>query len=299
MKHELAAAALAAVLAAGAAHAEEPGGTLRKIRDSGTIVIGHRENSAPFSFVDARQQPMGYSLDLCAAVIEEVKKELGLATLAVKLTAVSSQTRIPLVANGSIDLECGSTSNTLGRQKQVAFSPVIFVTGTKLLARRSAKVKSYRDLKGKAVAVTQGSTNERALRALSDKERLDLRFVAAKDHDEGFIAVESGRAVAFALDDILLHGLVAQAKNPRDFEVVGDLLSYEPYALVYRANDDAFGLVVRRALARLFGEPGQCNGPIRAIYRKWFVDPPATGRALGLPMSPLLEAVCRTEALPD
>jgi glutamate/aspartate transport system substrate-binding protein len=149
------------------------------------------------------------------------------------------------------------------------------------------------------VAVTQGTTNERVLKALSDRERLDIRFIAAKDHDEGFVAVESGRAVAFALDDVLLYGLIAQAKNPKDFDVVGDSLSYEPYGLVFRANDDAFGVVVRRAVARLFGEPGQCNGPIRAIYRKWFVDKLSSGRALGIPMSPVLEALCRGQSLPD
>ena len=297
MKCQLAAAAI--LIAASAAHAEEPTGTLRKIRDSGTIHIGHRENSIPFSFLDDKQQPVGYSMDLCAAIIEEVKKELGLATLAVRLTPVTSQTRIPLVANGTIDLECGSTSNTLSRQKQAAFAPITFITGTKLLAKKSAKVKSYRDLRGKTVVVTQGTTNERALKALAERENLSVRFLVARDHDEAFVSVESGRAAAFALDDILLYGLIAKAKNPRDFEVVGDFLSYEPYGIVFRANDDAFGVVVRRALARLFGDAGQCNGQFRGIYRKWFVDRIPAGQALGVPMSPLLEAVCRTNALPE
>jgi glutamate/aspartate transport system substrate-binding protein len=292
-------AALASALLAASVSAQELTGTLRKIKDSDAIVIGHRENSIPFSYLDDRQQPIGYSMDICAAVIEEVKKELGLATLAVRFTPVTSQTRIPLVANGTVDLECGSTTNTLTRQRQVAFAPITFITGTKLLVRRSAKVKSYRDLRGKVVVVTQGTTNERVIKALSDKDNLAIRFISAKDHAESVLTVESGRAVAFAMDAILLYGVVAKAKNPRDFEVVGDYLSYDPYGIAYRVNDDAFGLVVRRAIARLFGQAGTCNGPIKALYKKWFVDRLPSGEALNQPMGPLLEAVCRANALPD
>jgi glutamate/aspartate transport system substrate-binding protein len=298
MKTGFAAAALACLLATPAT-GQELAGTLRKIKESGSITIGHRETSIPFSYLDETHQPMGYSIDICAAVIEEVKKELGLATLAVKYNSVTSQTRIALVANGTIDLECGSSTNTLARQKQVAFGPITFIAGTKLLAKRSARVKSYRDLKNKTVVVTQGTTNERVIKALSERDNLGIKFLNAKDHAESFLTVESGRAVAFAMDDILLYGLVAKAKNPKDFEVVGDYLSYDPYGLMFRINDDAFGLVVRRATARLYGEPGQCNGPIRAIYKKWFVDKPPSGEPLSLPMSPLLEGVCRSNALPD
>jgi glutamate/aspartate transport system substrate-binding protein len=289
--------ALAAALVPAAA--QELSGTLKKIKDSGAITIGHRENSIPFSYLDPKQQPIGYSMDLCAAIVEEIKKELSLATLGVKFAAVSPQTRIQLMANGTIDIECGSTTNTLTRQKQVAFAPATFITGTKLLAKKSARLKSYRDLKGKTIVVTQGTTNERVMKVLSERENLGIKFLNAKDHDEGFLTVESGRAAAFAMDDILLVGLIAKAKNPKDFEVVGDYLSYEPYGLMFRANDDGFGVVVRRGLARLMGEPGQCNGPIKSIYRKWFVDKLPSGETLNLPMSPLLEAVCRANALPD
>jgi glutamate/aspartate transport system substrate-binding protein len=292
-------AALALALAAIPAAAQELTGTLKKIKDSGTITIGHRDTSIPFSYLDDKQQPVGYSMDICAAVVEEVKKELGLATLNVKFNPVTSQTRIPLMANGTIDLECGSTTNTLTRQKQVSFSPTTFITGTKLLVKKSSKVKSYRDLKGKTVVVTQGTTNERIIKALSDKENLGIRFLNAKDHAESFLTVESGRAVAFSMDDILLYGLIAKARNPKDFDVVGDFLSYDPYGMMFRTNDDAFGVVVRRAIARLFGEPGVCNGPIKAIYKKWFVDPLPSGEKLNVPMSSLLENVCRTNALPD
>jgi glutamate/aspartate transport system substrate-binding protein len=297
--NKVALAALALAFVAVPASAQELTGTLKKIKDSGTITIGHRETSVPFSYLDDKQQPIGYSMDICAAIVEEVKKELSLPTLTVKYNPVTSQTRIPLMANGTIDLECGSTTNNLTRQKQVAFAPVTFITGTKLLVKKSAKIKSYKDLKNKTVVVTQGTTNERVIKALSDKDNLNIKFLNAKDHAESFLTVESGRAVAFAMDDILLFGLQAKAKNPKDFEVVGDYLSYDPYGMMFRNNDDAFGVVVRRAVARFFGDAGQCNGPIKVVYKKWFQDKLPSGESMGLPMSPLLEAVCRTNALPD
>ena len=292
-------AALALAFAAVPATAQELTGTLKKIKDSGSITIGHRETSVPFSYLDDKQQPIGYSMDICAAIVEEVKKELGMSQLQVKYNPVTSQTRIPLMSNGTIDLECGSTTNTLTRQKQVAFAPVTYITGTKLLVKKSSKIKTYKDLKNKTVVVTQGTTNERIIKALSDKENLNIKFLNAKDHAESFLTVESGRAAAFSMDDILLYGLMAKAKNPKDFDVVGDYLSYDPYGMMYRTNDDAFGVVIRRAVARFFGEPGQCNGPIKASYKKWFVDKLPSGETMGVPMSPLLETVCRTNALPD
>ena len=293
-----AAAAICALIAVPVL-AQDLTGTLKKIKDTGSITIGNRETSVPFSYLDEKQQPIGYSMDICAAIVEEVKKELQLPTLAVKYNPVTSQTRIPLMANGTIDLECGSTTNTLTRQKQVAFAPVTFITGTKLLVKKSSKIKSYKDLKGKTVVVTQGTTNERIIKALSDKENLNIKFLNAKDHGESFLTVESGRAAAFSMDDILLYGLQAKAKNPKDFEVVGDYLSYDPYGMMFRTNDDAFGVVVRRAVARFFGDAGQCNGPIKTVYKKWFVDKLPSGQTMGVPMSPLLETVCRTNALPD
>jgi glutamate/aspartate transport system substrate-binding protein len=296
-KAAIAAAALA--LAAIPATAQDLTGTLKKIKDTGTITLGNRETSVPFSYLDDKQQPIGYSMDICAAIVEEVKKELGMAQLTVKYNPVTSQTRIPLMANGTIDLECGSTTNNLTRQKQVAFAPVTFITGTKLLVKKSSKIKTYKDLKNKTVVVTQGTTNERVIKALSDKDNLGIKFLNAKDHAESFLTVESGRAVAFAMDDILLYGLQAKAKNPKDFEVVGDYLSYDPYGVMFRTNDDAFGVVVRKAVARFFGDPGLCNGPIRKVYAKWFTEKLPSGETMGVPMSPLLENVCRTNALPD
>jgi glutamate/aspartate transport system substrate-binding protein len=294
IRKSLAAVAALALLAAVPATAQDLTGTLKKIKDSGSITIGHRETSIPFSYLDDKQQPIGYSMDICAAVVEEVKKELGLAQLAVKYNPVTPQTRIPLMANGTIDLECGSTTNTLTRQKQVGFAPVTFITGTKLLVKKTAKIKSYKDLRNKTVVVTQGTTNERIIKALSDKDNLNIKFLNAKDHGESFLTVESGRAVAFSMDDILLYGLIAKAKTPKDYEVVGDYLSYDPYGMMYRKGDEDFGVVVRRAIGRLMA-----SGDINKIYSKWFLEKLPSGESMGVPMSPLLKAAIQIQALPE
>ena len=288
------AATTALALVAAPAFAQDLTGTLKKIKDSGSITLGHRETSIPFSYLDDKQQPVGYSMDLCAAIVEEVKKELQMTQLAVKFNPVTSQTRIPLMANGTIDLECGSTTNTLSRQKEVAFAPTTFITGTKLVVKKSSKIKSYKDLKGKTVVVTQGTTNERAIKALSDKENLGIKFLNAKDHAESFLTVESGRAVAFSMDDVLLYGLVAKTKNPKDFEVVGDYLSFDPYGIMFRKNDDGFGVVIRRTLANLMR-----SGEINKIYDKWFVGKLPSGETLAMPMQPLLKSAFTLQALPD
>ena len=274
--------------------AQELTGTLKKIKDSGTITLGVRETSIPFSYLDDKQQAIGYSIDLCMAIVEEVKKELMMPTLAVKTNPVTSQTRIPLMSNGTIDLECGSTTNNLTRQKQVAFAPVTFVTGTKLLVKKSSKIKSYKDLKGKTVVVTQGTTNERTIKALSDKENLGIKFLNAKDHAESFLTVESGRAAAFSMDDVLLYGLTAKAKKPKDFEVVGDYLSYDPYGIMFRKNDADFAIVANRALSGLMR-----SGEINKIYDKWFVGKLPSGETIGMPMSPLLKVGFQLQALPE
>lgn len=294
IRTSLAAVIALAALAAPPALAQELTGTLKKIKDSGTITIGHRETSIPFSYLNEKQQPIGYSMDICAAIVEEIKKELGVTTLNVKYNPVTPQTRIPLISNGTVDLECGSTTNTLTRQKQVGFAPVTFITGTKLLVKKSAKVKSYKDLKGKTVVVTQGTTNERIIKALSDKENLGIKFLNAKDHGESFLAVESGRAVAFSMDDILLYGLIAKSKSPKDYEVVGDYLSYDPYGMMYRKGDEDMGVVVRRAIAKLMA-----SGDLEKLYNKWFMEKLPSGETMGVPMSPMLKAAIFLQALPE
>ena len=291
---KLTAGLLGAALLAAPAFAQELTGTLKKVKDSGTITIGHRETSVPFSYLDEKQQPIGYSMDLCMAIVEEVKKELMMPTLMVKYNPVTSQTRIPLMSNGTVDIECGSTTNNLTRQKQVAFAPVTFVTGTKLLAKKSSKIKSYKDLKNKTVVVTQGTTNERTIKALSDKENLNIKFLNAKDHAESFLTVESGRAVAFSMDDVLLYGLIAKAKKPKDFEVIGDYLSYDPYGIMFRKNDSDFAVVANRALSKLMA-----SGEINKIYDRWFIDKLPSGEVIGMPMSPLLKAGFQLQALPE
>jgi glutamate/aspartate transport system substrate-binding protein len=288
------AALLSTALLATPVIAQDLTGTLKKIKDSGSITVGHRETSIPFSYLDEKQQPIGYSMDLCMAIVEEVKKTLNMPTLAVKLNPVTSQTRIPLLENGTVDIECGSTTNNLTRQQKVAYAPVTFVTGTKLLVKKNSKIKTYKDLKGKTVVVTQGTTNERIIKALSDAEKLDIKFLNAKDHGESFLTVESGRAAAFAMDDVLLYGLTAKAKKPADFAVVGDYLSYDPYGIMFRRNDADFGLVVNKTLAALFR-----SGDINKIYDKWFVGKLPDGSTVGMPMSPLLKAAFQLQALAE
>jgi glutamate/aspartate transport system substrate-binding protein len=281
-------AAVAAFALSSPAAAQDLTGTLKKVKETGTITIGYRESSIPLSYLDDKQQPIGYSIDLCMKIVDAVKAELKMPGLKVALTPVTSQTRIPLMANGTVDLECGSTTNSVERQKQVAFVVTTFVTGTKLLVKKSAGVASYRDLKGKPVVLTSGTTNERAMKDLDAKEGLNMRFLAAKDHAESFLTVETDRATAFAMDDVLLYGLRANAKNPGDYEVVGEFLSWDPYAIMLRRDDPDFKKLADNTVIGLFR-----SGEINRIYARWFESPiPPKGINLGLPMSEgLREAV--------
>jgi len=239
--------------------------TLRRIRDTGAITLGVRETSVPFSFLDAQKQPQGYSVDLCLRVAEAIKTELKLPRLEVKYMPVSSANRIPLLVEGKIDLECGSTTNTLDRQKQVAFAYTTFVAGIKMLARKSSNVNSIEDLRGRSVVVTVGTTSEKIIRAMNDERVMKMNIIAAKDHGESFAAVDEGRAIAFPMDDVLLYGLISRSKKPDDFAVVGKYLSVEPYAIMMRRNEPQFERIVNRALIDLFQ-----SGEIRRIYARWF-----------------------------
>ena len=239
--------------------------TLRRIRETGVLTIGVRETSVPFSYIDAQKQPQGYSVDLCLRVADAVKAELRLPRLDVKFVPVSSSNRIPALLEGKIDLECGSTTNTRDRQKQVAFAYTTFVAGIKMLARKSADINSIEDLRGKAVVVTTGTTSEKMLRTLNDERVLKISIIESKDHGESFKAVEDGKAVAFPMDDVLLYGLISKAKKPDDFAVVGKYLSVEPYAIMMRRDEPQFEKIVNRALIELFQ-----SGEIRRLYAKWF-----------------------------
>ncbi len=212
----LVAAIAAAGLFAAPVHAAELTGTLKKIKDTGVIKVGHRDASVPFSYLDDKQRPIGYGVDICMKIVDRIKAELKMPKLKVEFVPVTSQTRIPILMGGNIDMECGSTTNSVERQKQVAFAPTYFMTGTKIIVKKSSGIKGYDDLKGKTVVFTQGTTNERAMKAYNDEKKLGINFIPSKDHAESFLAVDTGRAVAFPMDDILLYGLKAGAKNPND-----------------------------------------------------------------------------------
>lgn len=279
-------AALTIALAPAASQAQDLTGTLAKINDSGEIVIGHRESSVPFAYLNDAQEPIGYSIDLCMKVVEEVEKTLG-KDIEVRYVPVNPKTRIALIANGTIDLECGSTTNNLTRQQQVEYLPVTFVTGTKIMARKDSGIASVSDLDGKSIALAQGTTNERAIKAAVEAQGLDVKILPVRDHAEGMLSLETDRVDAYATDHILLFGLISKSKTPDAFAVVGDFLSFDPYALMIRRDDSAFELVGKTALANVFR-----SGEIKEIYAKWF-DP------LGVPADPLLEAAFALGALPE
>jgi glutamate/aspartate transport system substrate-binding protein len=290
---------IAAVAAASQAWAQDTSvgvlsGTLKKIKDTGTITLGYRENSLPFSYLNKRSQPIGYSLDLCREIVEEASTELDSMDIKVTLSPVTSANRLVRVKAGEIDLECGSTTSNLQRQKDVAFSPIFFVAGTKLMVRKASKVTSYRDLAGKTVVVTAGTTNEAALRTLSEKQKLGINVVTERDHAESFAVLEAGKADAFATDDVLLYGIIATEPRAHDMKVVGDYLSYDPYGLAYRRDDPGFAAVVNGAFSRMATERR-----LTELYNKWFLRRLPTGEALNLPMSPQLEEIFRVLGTPD
>jgi glutamate/aspartate transport system substrate-binding protein len=283
---------------------DELTGTLKKIKDNGFIVIGHRDSSIPFSYLDDQKKPVGYSLDLCSKIVDAIKTELNSPNLEVRYAVVSSSTRIPMLISGEIDLECGSTTNNLTRQKQVSFAPITFITGTRLLIRKNRtvglnpiyrffrfffpfKIGEIEELRNSTVAVAQGSTNERVLKAISDNKNLGIKLLGVKDHTEGLEAIDKGLADAYSTDDILLYGLVNKTKRPDDYSIVGRYLSYDPYSIMLRRDDAAFQLIVTRTLVNLFR-----SGEINQIYAKWF-DP------MGVPMSDLLKTMIQGQTLPE
>jgi glutamate/aspartate transport system substrate-binding protein len=293
-RHTRLVALIALLLVAPDVGAQELIGTLKKIKDSKTVTLGYRESSIPFSYVNKPGEPIGYSIDLCNAVIEEISNELEGIDIAVKHKKVTSETRIPAVRSGDIDLECGSTTANFERKKEVAFSPIFFVAGTKLLAPRSSGIGSYRDLRDKTVVVTAGTTNEAAVRAISEKQKLSINLVVGKDHAESFAMLKEGKADAFATDDVLLYGLVATTKSGDQYHVVGEYLSYDPYGLMYRRDDPDFAAIVDRTFTRL----AQSRELVQ-LYNKWFQQRLPTGERLDLPMSPQLEEIFRVQGVPD
>jgi glutamate/aspartate transport system substrate-binding protein len=277
---------LAAALAlAGTAAAQQ--GTLDKIKSTGAITIGHRDASLPFSYYDDKQQPIGYSMDLCAKIVDAVKAELKMPNLKTNYQLVTSANRIPLMANGTIDLECGSTTNNVARQEQVWFTMTHFVTANRWVFKKSANIKKLEDLKGKTVVSTAGTTNIKQMTEINAAQNLGMNIISANGHPEAFQMVETGRAVAFVMDDILLAGLVAQSRSPKDYDISPVALSVEPYGIMLRKDDKAFKEVADKALSQLYK-----SGQINAIYSKWFEKPvPPKNVNLNLPMSPALKKV--------
>ena len=261
--------------AAAPATAAPPIDTLKRIRETGAILIGVRESSVPFSFIDAQKQPQGYSVDLCVRVADAVKSDLKLPKLDVKFVPVTSSNRIAALLEGKIDLECGSTTNTRDRQKQVAFAYTTFVAGIKMLAKKASNVNSIEDLRGKSIVVTKGTTSEKMMKSMNDERLLKMNIIESADHGESFKAVDDGKAVAFPMDDVLLYGLISKSKKPDDYAVVGKYLSVEPYAIMLRKDDPAFERLVDRTLIDLFQ-----SGEIRRAYARWFAT-----RDLTVPMN--------------
>jgi ABC-type amino acid transport substrate-binding protein len=276
---------------AAAGHAEmetnDPGivsGTLARIKTTGTVRLGYRDASIPFSYLDRSGRPIGYSIDICNAIVEEIGRLLDREDLKVDFVKVTSETRLQAVVNGAIDLECGSTTNNLERRKLVEFSPMIFVSGTKIMVSVAAVWYDFRDLKGRKVVVTRGTSNEQALRALDAKFKLGITLLESPDHEESYRMVVAGEADAFATDDILLYGLIAQHRSQGRFKVVGEFLSYDPYGIAFRRNEPDLHDSVERAIRNLV-----IARDIDAIYAKWFESRLPNGERFNIPMSPQLE----------
>lgn len=266
--------------------------TLQKIAASGRVTLAYRESSVPFSYLDGPHQPIGFGIDIYAHVIDALKRVTGRRDLQVVWQAVSSQNRIPLIANGTVDLECGSTSNTVARSKSVAFAVNYFYTGPRLLVKKDSGVHGLADLAGKPVAVTAGTTSFKLMRKLDLERGLGMTLLAGKDHVDSFLLVDAGRAVAFVMDDILLYGQILNAKHPAQWEVVGEALQVEPYACMLRKDDKAFKQLVDGVIIGLMQ-----SGEFERIYEKWFLSPiPPRGRSLNLPMSRALRDNLRAHA---
>ena len=288
---------LAAAVCAGNGYADELTGTLKKIKESGVINIGYRDSSIPFSYLDDNQKPVGFAIDICLKVVEAVQKELKLDKLNVEFDPVTSSGRIPLLANGTIDLECGSTTNNRDRLKQVAFTNTHFLTATRFISKKSSHLNSIEDLKGKTVASTSGTTNILQLTEANAARHLGINIVPAKEHAESFLMVETDRAVAAVLDDILLASFAAGSKDPDAYVISTDAFSKpEPYGIMLRKDDPAFKKVVDDATAALYQSPeGQ------KLYEKWFLQKiPPKGLNLNVPMgAELKRAFAKPTDSPD
>jgi ABC-type amino acid transport substrate-binding protein len=292
--HSLGRVAFVATFSFGAVAASaQSTGTIDKVKQGGSFTMAYRESSIPFSYLDDKAQPVGFGFEICSRIADEVKKASGRADMKINLQAVTSANRIPLLQNGTIDIECGSTTNNAERGKQVAFATNYFYTGTRFLVKSSSPVKKLEDLAGKNVVSTTGTTNYKIMRGLNDEKKVGFELLGAKDHAESALMVQSGRAEAFAMDDILLYGLRASSQNPAELAVVGEAIQVEPYAIMVRRDDPAFKGLVDGVLAGLMK-----SGEFEKLYKKWFQSPiPPKGINLGVPMSK--ELIENMKALSD
>lgn len=263
---------------------------LKRILDRGTISIGHRETSIPFSYIGDDSKPIGYSIDICMKIVDAIKAQLGKDDLNVKYVPVTGQTRIPLIANGTIDLECGSTTNNLTRQKQVSYLSTTFITGTKIASKKDSGITEVEDLKGKILGLAAGTTNEKALKAVIEEKGLDVKIVPVKDHSQGWLALETDRIDAYGSDDVLLYGLISKSKDPSQFQVTGRYLSFDPYAIMVPRNDSTFERLGRVVMSDLMR-----SGEMAKMYAKWFEPGPTN---INMPLSDTLNAAFGIQALP-
>jgi glutamate/aspartate transport system substrate-binding protein len=283
-KHPLAALAIALAVAAPVA-AQDLTGTLKKIKDTGSITIGHRESSIPFSYLDDKQQPIGYAMDLCMKVVDAVKSELKLANLQVKLQPVTSANRIPLLQNGTIDMECGSTTNSVERQKQVAFGPTYFVINVTAAVKKSSGIKTLADLNGKTISTTSGTTSVPLLKQYEKTKGINVREIYGKDHAESFLLLTQDRASAFVMDDILLAGQIANSASPGDYSIIPESLRQEPYGVMLRRDDPQFKSLIDSSIGAVMK-----SGEIEKLYAKWFTSPiPPKGVNMNFPMTPAIK----------
>ncbi|MGC1429422.1 MAG: amino acid ABC transporter substrate-binding protein, partial [Albidovulum sp.] len=265
--------------------------TLQRIQERGVINIGHRETSIPFSYIGENNEPVGYSIDLCLKIVDAIKAELGNDAITVTYIPVTGQTRIPLIANGTIDMECGSTTNNLTRQLQVEYLPTTFITGTKIASKVGSGITELEDMSGKVIGLSSGTTNEKAIKAAIEAGGLDITVVPVKDHSQGWLALETDRIDAYGSDDVLLYGLISKASDPAAYQVTGRYLSFDPYALMVQRNDSTFERLGRATMAGLMR-----SGEMAEIYAKWFEPGPTN---INMPLSDTLRTAFEVQALPE
>lgn len=289
-KIAVAGAIVSSALIAGSATADTGSKVLDRIKERGVLNMGHRESSVPFSYIGKDGKPQGYSIDICNKVVDAVRKELKMPDIKVNHVPVTSQTRIALMANGTIDIECGSTTNNLTRQKQVDYLSTTFITGTKLASKKGSGITEIEDMNGKAIALALGTTNEKAIKRVMKEKGIDIKIVSVKDHPQGWLALSTGRVDAYATDDVLLYGLISKAKKPEDYQVTGRFLSFDPYGIMVPRNDSTYRRIGNVTLADMMR-----SGEMMEVYNKWFAPGP-TG--INMPASSTLQTAFEIQALP-